>query len=435
MIAPVREDVHVRILAALEEERGSREETDRLCYHATRAKVWSKAFGYGRDVARKCIGRSAFADATAHYEIAIDALDKTPHSRGREIEAIDLRTEARLAFMGLGRIADWFDLGKEAERRANAIDDLGRKVAAMSVRAAAQNFYGNPIEAIDTGEQAVELAEKWGDYGLLSFAEYGLGQAYAYAGRYLDSDRMLGRSSDRLTGPQAVAMIGTTVENMLLMCCMMNIMVKIILGERDAAEGFQQLAHGIAERSDRPFDQVVAAYGEAMLLLDRGDSLTAANVLDKAFARAQRYSVRMFVPIVGWLRGVAYLEQERLEEAKAILVETCELSRTNGYKANELRASIALARVLARMGNIRDALEMLRSVVNTALQQGFGGNEAEARMLQAMISPITDAESKAAVVRQLRASIAISSRNGAKPLALKAEAFLSRIVAKSEDVA
>ncbi|CAN5427209.1 hypothetical protein BH10PSE6_BH10PSE6_03790 [soil metagenome] len=179
MVGPAREYVHARILAALEGEEAARNEIDKRCYHATRAKAWVKAFGYGREVARKCLARSAFADATAYYEIAIDAVDRTPVSRARENDAIDLRTEARQAFMGFGRIAEWLELGKEAERRANAIDDRGRKVAAMTVRAAAQNFYGPPVEAIDTGEQVVELAQRWGDRGWLSLAEYGLGQAYS----------------------------------------------------------------------------------------------------------------------------------------------------------------------------------------------------------------------------------------------------------------
>src|SRR5438874_12198638 len=86
----------------------------------------------------KSVARSAFADATSHFEIAMDALDRTPISSARETEAIDLRIEARMAFMGSGRVAEWLDLGKEAERRANAIDDIGRKVAAMTVRSAAQ---------------------------------------------------------------------------------------------------------------------------------------------------------------------------------------------------------------------------------------------------------------------------------------------------------
>ena len=168
------------------------------------------------------MARSAFADATSYYEIAIDAVDKTPISRDREVEAIDLRTEARLAFMGFGRIAEWFDLGKEAERRANAIGDLGRKVATMTIRCGGAEFYGTPVEAIDTGEQVIELAERSGDRRWLSMARYGLGQAYWYAGRYLEADQMYDRAYAELSRPQAAAAVGTTVDNQLLICCMMR---------------------------------------------------------------------------------------------------------------------------------------------------------------------------------------------------------------------
>ncbi len=429
MIATTREDVHGRVLAALEGGEEPGEEIDKLCFHATRAKAWAKAVGYGRDVARKCVARSAFADATSYYEIAIDAVDKTPVSRDRETEAIDLRTEARLAFMGFGRIAEWFDLGKEAERRANAIGDVGRKVATMAIRAAAQNFYGTPVEAIDTSEQVVQLAEQSGDRRWLSVAQYGLGQAYWYAGRYIEADQLYGRARAELSRPDAIAPIGTTVENMLLMYCMMNSIVNINLGRLDTAQHLQQQARELADRSDRPFDRIATAYGDGSLVLAQGDAAMAAAVLDKASSLAKRHGVRLFVPVVDWQRGVAYLEQQRLEEAREVLAEALETSKTIGYKAMELRISIALAHVRSHLGNVREALEMLRHVTNTAQQQGFAGSEAEARLLQATIMPITNDESRSTVVRHLRASIAISSRNGAEPLVGKAQALLDRIVA------
>ena len=429
MLGPAREDLHARILSTLEGEEDSRQEVERLCYHATRGKAWGKTFDYGRNVARRCVARSAFADATSYYEIAIEALDKLPYSRAREIEAIDLRTEARLAFMGFGKVAEWFDLGKEAESRASAIDDLGRKVAAMAVRASAQNFYGTPIEAIATSEQVVELAQKWGDPGLLSLAEYGLGQAYFTAGRYLEADRMLARERAQLLGPHPVAPIGTTVEHMLVMCCMLGSVVNTNLGNRENADRLRRRSREMADRSGRPFDRVVAALGDAAFLLDRGDFSAGANILDEASELAERHGVRMFIPAVGCYRGIAYLEAGRLDEAKEILAAARESSKAIGYKSMELRASVHLARLLGRAGAAGEAQNILRFTTNTAAQEGFSGIEAEAMLFQATIIPVTDDKSRTAIVRHLRASIAISLRNGAKPLALKAEALLNGIVA------
>ena len=427
MVEQTRERVHARILSALEGDATFRDEPDRLCYHAIRARNWANAFVYGRSVARKCVARSAFADATSHFEIAMDALDRTAVSRARETEAIDLRIEARMAFMGSGRVAEWLDLGQEAERRANAIDDVGRKVAAMTVRAAAQNFYGTPVEAVATGEQVVALAEGWGNPGWLNLAQYGLGQAYFIAGRYRDAEQMLGRACVQLMGPQASAPIGTTVQNLLLMCCMMKSLTHTTLGEIDAAEQFQRTAQQIANESNRPFDRVAAAYCGGTLMLGRGDAAASAMILDEGFALAQEHGVRIFLPIIGCQRGMAYLEQGRIDAAREILAGAREVAQSVGYTSTVLRASIYLGLALSRAGEVQPALSMLRDARTTARRQGFGGLEAEALFGEAMIMPVTDADARAAAIGCLQTCIAIATRIDAKPLRLKAEALLGRM--------
>ena len=432
MVVRTRERVHARILSALESSDSQGDQADKLCYHATRAKDWAKAFTYGRSVAQKCVARSAFADATSYFEIAMDALDKTPVSREREAEAIDLRIEARMAFMGFGKVVEWLELGKEAERRAGTIDDIGRKVAAMTVRSAAQNFYGTPLEAIATGEEVVGLAEEWGYPGWLSLAEYGLGQAYHIAGRYREAEHMLGRACAQLMGPEPSAPIGTTVRYLLLMCCMMKSIVHATLGELDTAEQYQRRAEEIADESQRPFDRIAAWYSGGNLMLARGDPTGAAIVLDEAYALAQEHGVRLFVPITACYRGLAYLEQGRIDAAREILGKAREGAESVGYKSIELRASIYLARALGEAADVNGALDLLRSARNTARQQGFGGLEAEALLCEAMIRPATDEAGKAAIIHGLQAAIAIATESGARPLLDKAEALLGRLLVNAE---
>ena len=76
---------------------------------------------------------------------------------------------------------------------------------------------------------------------------------------------------------------------------------------------------------------------------------------------------------------------------------------------------------------------MLRGARNTARQQGFGGLEAEALLCEAMVTPATSEDGRATIIRCLRASIAIATQNDAKPLLLKAETLLSRMLADAED--
>ncbi len=433
MVGRTRETVHTRILDALENDESRRDQQDILCYHARRAKDWAKTLAYGRNVARKGVARSAFADATSHFEIAMDALDRTPASREREVEAVDLRIEARMAYMGSGKVAEWFDLGKEAERRAGAIDDIGRKVAAMTVRSAAQNFYSTPVEAIATGEQVVALAEQWGDPGWLSLAQYGLGQAYHIAGRYRDAEQMTGRACEQLMRPNASAPIGTTSQYLLLVCCMMKSVMHATLGEIDTADHFQRIAQEIADRTNRPFDRIAIGYSGGNLMLSQGNPAGAAIILDEAFALTQEHGVRIFGSVTACYRGMAYLEQGRLEEARRILSDARDDAWSVGYKSIELRAAIYLALTLSRLGQVRPALDLLRDARNTARQQGFAGLEAEALLVEATIMPVASENERDTIVRSLRNCIEIATHSEARPLRLKAEALLSKILSDGED--
>ncbi|RXH17622.1 ATP-binding protein [Bradyrhizobium guangzhouense] len=434
MVEKVRDDIHARILATLESDESRADEPDTLCYHAVRAKDWYKAFNHGRSAGRKWLGRSAFADAANYFEIAMVALDKTPATRMREIDAIDLRMEARATFIASGQVAEWLDLGKEAERRAGAIDDIGRKVAAMTVRAGAQNFYGAPVEAVAIGEEVVALAESSGHPGWRNLAQYGLGQAYFLAGRYRGAKEMLATAGAHLAGPAASAPIGTTPQSLLVLCCMMGSITHTVLGEFDAAEQLQREAAAIADETGRPYDRVAAAYSGGWLMLGRGDAAAAATVLEDGFVLAQKHGIRLFVPVLACHLGMAYLEQGLFDRARRMLTEAREEARAVGYTSAVLRSSIYLALATNQLGDVRAAQNMLREARNTARQQGFSGLEAEALFGEAVVTPHAS-EDRTMILAALRAAIAIASESGASPLREKAEAMLNSMLAGGDQLA
>lgn len=434
MIEKLREDIHARILATFESDGTSADEPDTLCYHALRAKDWRKAFAYGRSAGRKCLSRSAFVDAANYFEIAMGSLDKTSMTPLREADAIDLRMEARAAFIASGQISEWLDLGKEAERRADAIDDLGRKVAAMTVRSGAQNFYGAPAEAVAIGEEVVRFAVEWGNKGWLNLARYGLGQAYFLAGRYREAEQALALAHAQLAGADASAPIGTTPKYLLLLCCMMKSFTHTVMGELDAADELQQQAAAIAEETGRPYDRVAAAYSGGWLKLGRNDPAAAAAILEDGFVEAQKHGIRLFVPVLSCHLGIAYLEQGLFERARGMLTEAREEAKAVGYTSAVLRSSIYLALATHRLGDVRAAQNMLREARNTARQQGFSGLEAEALFGEAVVTPPSDAANKAAILAALRAAIALASESGALPLQQKAEAMLTGTLASGDEV-
>lgn len=427
MVEKVREDIHARILAAL--ERSEAEDSDKLCYHAMRAKDWGKAFSYGRASAQKCLARSAFSDAADYFETAMRSLDMTPENPEREAKAVDIRIEARAAFIGSGHISEWLNLGKEAQRRADAINDIGRKVAAMTVVAAAQNFYGAPMEAITLNEEVVGLAEQSDNSGWLNAAQYGLGQVYFLAGRYREADGLFARACAQLMGPEASAPFGTTAKFALLLCCMMGSITHTVMGQLDAAEQLQREAAAIADETSRPYDRVAAAYSGGWLILGRGDPAAAASILEDGFVLAQKHGIRLFVPVLACHLGIAYLEQGLFDRARGMLAEAREEARAVGYTSAVLRSSIYLALATHQLGDAQAAQNMLREARNTARQQGFSGLEAEALFGEAVVTPPSSEENRTIILSALRAAIAIASESGAKPLQQKAEAMLNGMLA------
>ena len=168
-------------------------------------------------------------------------------------------------------------------------------------------------------------------------------------------------------------------------------------------------------------------------MLGRGEPAAAAIILEEAFALAQEHGVRLFVPITACQLGMAYLEQERVDAARNTLAMAREAAEAVGYKSTELRASIYLALALSQSGDVPAALNMLRGARNTARQQGFGGLEAEALLCEAMVTPATNESGKATIIRCLQASIAIAAHNEARPLLLKAQTLLGKMLANAED--
>jgi tetratricopeptide (TPR) repeat protein len=430
MVEKVRESIHARIVSTLEKDDNFNDLPDMLCHHAIRAKDWRKAFVYGRSSARKSIDRSAFAEAITYFETAMNALDRTPGTPSREAEAVDIRIEARTAFMGGGQVAEWFELGKDAERRASLIDDIGRRVAAMTVRAGAQNFYGTPVESVIIGETVVRLAEEWGNSGWLNLAQYGLGQAYFLAGRYREAEQMLGQACARLTGPDASAPIGTKPQYLLLLCCMMKTIAHATLGEIDVADQFQQRAAAIANESNRPFDRVAASYSGGWLMLDRGRPEEAAAILEDGLRVAQTHGVRLFQPVIKCHLGMAYLAAGLLGRARSVLAEAREEAKSVGYTSSILRASIHLAVALNRLGEEQAARNLLRETRNTARQQGFSGLEAETLVAEAMVTPKSNENNRAFVLHALRTAIAAATESEAKPLKRRAEALLNEMLSQ-----
>jgi tetratricopeptide (TPR) repeat protein len=420
-------------LTALEASSAGREKdvAEALCHHAVKAQDWVKADQYGHLAAQKTFARSAFRDATEYFQIAMDAVDKQPASTAREQRAIDLRIEARLAFVSFGSIEQWFGLGRDSEARSEKIGDEGRRLASIAIRAAALNFYGTPYEGITAGEQAVELANRLNNVTWLGFAEYGLGQSYFLAGRYRDAEQWFGQASARLAGAPENVPPGTTASSLLVLCNMMRALVCAWLGDFDEAERRSRQASDLAEENERPYDMIAADYGRGLVQMMRGNLEEAENALDQAFRVSRESEARLFLPLVMCALGNLYVQRGDATRARDILLQAKDEAETLGHVTSTVVVSAYLGSAYSQLGDVQRGLSLVRACQAGAKQKGYGGIEALAAFSEAAILSMQGAAQQEDAIASLKRTIEITDRLEARPLLGAARGMLARSLAAS----
>jgi tetratricopeptide (TPR) repeat protein len=381
--------------------------------------------------AKKAFARSAFRDASRYFEIAMDAVDKQPASTAREQRAIDLRIEARLAFVSLGNIERWFDLGREGEARSEQIGDEGRRLASIAIRAAALNFHGTPYEGITAGEQAVELANRLNNRTWLGFAEYGLGQSYFLAGRYRDAELWLGRGCARLAGDPENVPPGTTASSLLVLCYMMRALDYAWLGKFDESEECSEQASDLARTNDRPYDLVAADYGRGVVQMMRGNFEDAERFLDQAYRISGESEVRLFLPLLMSALGNLYLQQGHTARARDILVQAKAEAEAVGHATSMVAVSAYLGSAICQLGEVQHGLDLVRACQASAKQKGYAGVEALAVIAEANILTSQGAPAAAEAIGCATRSIEIATRLEARPMQGSARGLLARLLAAS----
>ncbi len=428
-----REQLHRRILTALEQSCAGHEQdiAEALCHHAVKAQDWTKADHYGHSAAQKAFARSAFRDATGYFQIAMDAVDKLPASVAREERAIDLRIEARLSFASLGNIEHWLALCRDAEARSEKIGDERRRLASITVRAAALNFYGTPYEAITAGEQAIALANTLADPAWLSYAEYVLGQAYFVADRYRDAEACLNRAIARLVDAPENVPPGTTGSSLLVLCYVLKAMVYASIGEYDDSERCTRQASDLSQENARPYDIIAADYSRGFVHMSYGKLEEAENALSEALFLSRENEAWVFLPYVLCALGNVYLQTGRAAEAKDILLEAKDKAEALGHGTSVLLASTYLASAYAQLGNPTRGLELARACQAGAKQKGYQTIEALALFAEAVILSFQGASTVSDAIARLERTIEIATRLGIRPLLGRAKGILARLLAAS----
>jgi predicted ATPase len=179
--------LHARIVGALESLHGGErlsEHVEWMAHHAVRGEVWDKAVAYCRQAGAKAMTRSAYLEAAARFEQAVEALRNLPEDRRVIDELIDVRLDLRGALLLLGHPRQALEQLHEAETLAEILGDRRRLGRIAAHTAHCFSVIAEHARAIEHGRRALEVAQDLDDFALRITGNLILGHAYAFMGDY-----------------------------------------------------------------------------------------------------------------------------------------------------------------------------------------------------------------------------------------------------------
>ena len=382
-----RRALHGQVLYELERLYSDRmtERVETLGYHALRGELWEKAVSYLRLAAHKAHDRWALGEAIVHTQQALDALERLPAGRARDIDAIELRLELSSYYYVRGNVVQSTATLQEAERLAE--DSGATEQLARIVLRKGENFRlaGDFVQAVGCFERARMLAPA-GNGPLSAGVSHHLGMALHGVGRYTESVDAL-RAAE--AEPRAFALGRPTSgspEAGRVANASWIVRSLAVLGRFDEAirEGEQMLA--AAERLNSTLAMVAATLGLGEAYRERGDWARAIRLLERSVADAREGGLGVITAGVGSRLGAAYAHAGRLDEA----IELLRASASVGSRALNTRSS-AFARLLGEAcllsGNVDEARLQATTALEGAQALRQRGDEAAARWLLGLTTP------------------------------------------------
>jgi tetratricopeptide (TPR) repeat protein len=181
-----RRALHASIAELLVERFAAMAESlpELVAHHYSEAGFAAEAIGYWRKAGQRASVRSANREAVSSFERAIALLDAMPQSAFVLEQGIDVRLELRTSLQLLGEGRRFLKRLREAGALAERLGDDRRRGHVGAFMASAHASFGDPEQAIVTGNRALAIARRLGDAAIGMVVTNALEQAHYYRGDY-----------------------------------------------------------------------------------------------------------------------------------------------------------------------------------------------------------------------------------------------------------
>jgi tetratricopeptide (TPR) repeat protein len=376
--------------------------------------VWEKAVPYLRQAGVKALERSAFRDATAGFEQALDALQHLPESRTRAEQASDLHLDASGALRSMGRRAKATEHARSAELLAETLGDRRRLGRALSRLALDAWMAGDPDRALELAQRANVLATDHDDLALQAWTTHRLGVVWQTMGDYRQAAECSSRAVEALQGDRRyelleIGVLTSVIAQERLAWCLAE------LGE--FAEAMARVEEGgrVAREIDHDSSLVVADRSLGLVSLRRGDVVQAIPPLERSVELCRVVPVPALFDVSAAHLGYAYALSGRLPEGAALIEEALADPAVTGIANHPLfLAYLGEAHLLA--GRRDDALAVARRALDLAHRQKERGNEAWVLRLLGEIALQADPPDLESAAEHYGRALARAEELGMRPL-------------------
>jgi class 3 adenylate cyclase/tetratricopeptide (TPR) repeat protein len=408
-----RRALHARIVIALEGLTGDRvvEQVERLAHHALRGEVWDKVVPYCQQAGARAWDRTAFPEAGAYFDQALQALAHLPEPGDTRALAIELR----LAFGGtltqLGEFGRCLALLGEAEALARALDDRARLGRVLHEMGNVRRMMGDPDGAIAAGQQALALMVELGESAWQVRASHYLGGAYYAIGDFSQAAELLRWSleaADRESGTPGAQF---RIRSQAWLARTLSDLGAFVEGRRHGEEALR-----LATLEGQGVTPITVHGCLGLLYLTQGGLEQAIRVLDQGLALCRASGDRTWFRHILAGLGYASVLQGRPVEGRLLLEEAISESLRTGAVGHRSVWVAWLSEVCRLAGHGAEAGQHARHALDLARQHKERANEALALhqlgVVQAYADPLDTAQAEA----YYQQALALAEELGMRPL-------------------
>ena len=382
LLRSTRQQYHQRIARVIETQFANVTETqpELLAHHYTKAGLPAQALPYYRQAAAKAGARSAFREAVALFERALEAIQALPDRRDTMAQAIDLRLALRMALRPLGEFGRSLVVLREAETLAAALSDV-RRLGQVAVFLAVQfRMMGAYDQAKAAAQRVLAAAPADSEVPLNALAHQFLGIIYLDQGDYHRAMDFLEQALTALAGTRQHERYGVD----LLPAVLSRVALASCHAERGTfAAGFVfgDEALRIAKVAAHPSSLMFAFWGIGRLALRQGDLPRALSLLEWAVDSCQQMDVPGYFPRVAADLGAAYTLAGRVDAAVPLLAQAWEQTMAPDMRGLQALCGIALGEAQMHAGRLEKAHAIAEHTLALTRAQQERGHQAYALRL------------------------------------------------------